>query len=211
MLYFTATDRLVSLEEKMEITLDKRERIIQAAVEVFGAAGFDTASMADIAAGAEVGKGTLYLYFPSKEELFEEVYQRCRGERLQACGCNTERLSSTLEKLFVRLRNGTRWELAAPLKNRLVRAYLNHLRFNKKVRRVVDGQDTQHPEPILQQGVERGELRPMPVDLLAEMFVRFGSAVFYYIERNPEQAENEDLWKQIYASFCGCLGAADLG
>lgn len=192
----------------MEKSLEKRDRIIRAAIEVFGAVGFDTASMAEIAAGAQVAKGTLYLYFPSKTSLFEAVYRQCRAERQEACGQDTENLPSALERLFRRLRNGTRWELAAPLKNRVVRAYLNHLRFNKSIRRVVDGQDTQELEPILQQGVADGELRAMPIDLLAEMYVRFGSAVYYYIERNPEQAENEGLWQQIYESFRGCLGAA---
>lgn len=192
----------------MERTMDKREKIIQAAVGVFGESGFDAASMADIAAKAGVAKGTLYLYFPSKEQLFEEVFQLCRAERAEACGYDTEQLSSTLDMLCHRLRNGTRWELAAPLKNRVVRAYLNHLRFNRNSGRVVEGQDMQYLEPILKQGVLAGELRPLPVELLAEMYIRFGSAVYYYIERCPEQAENESLWQQIYESLRGCLGAA---
>lgn len=192
----------------MERTMDKREKIIQAAVGVFGESGFDAASMADIAAKAGVAKGTLYLYFPSKEQLFEEVFQLCRAERAEACSHDTEQLSSTLDKLCHRLRNGTRWELAAPLKNRVVRAYLNHLRFNRNSGKVVEGQDMQYLEPILKQGVLAGELRPLPVELLAEMYIRFGSAVYYYIERCPEQAENESLWQQIYESLRGCLGAA---
>ena len=38
---------------------DKRERIVEAAVEVFCQAGYDAASMADVAAKAGGGKGTL--------------------------------------------------------------------------------------------------------------------------------------------------------
>lgn len=191
----------------MDKTLDKRERIMQAAIEIFSAAGFDSASVADIAAAAEVAKGTLYLYFPSKEQLFEEVYQLCCTERLNACGQDTQALSSTLDRLCLRLRNGTRWELAAPEKNRLVRAYLTHPRFSRSIPRVVEGLNTQQLEGILQQGVADGELRPLPIDLLAEIYIRFGSAVYYYIERHPEDAENEMLWQQIYESLRGCLSA----
>ena len=43
----------------MQRDMDKRERIIDAAVEVFCQAGYDAASMADVAAKAGVGKGTL--------------------------------------------------------------------------------------------------------------------------------------------------------
>ncbi|BDA82751.1 TetR family transcriptional regulator [Aureimonas sp. SA4125] len=38
--------------------------------EVFGALGFDTASMSDVTRAAGVSKSTLYVYFRSKEELF---------------------------------------------------------------------------------------------------------------------------------------------
>ena len=47
----------------------RREAILQAALEVFREVGFDAASMSQIAARAGGSKGTLYNYFPSKEEL----------------------------------------------------------------------------------------------------------------------------------------------
>lgn len=190
----------------MQRTLDKHGRIVEAAIEVFGRIGFDAASMADIAAKAEVAKGTLYLYFASKEQLFEEVYQLCCAERLAACSSGTDGLLSALDKLCQRLRNGTRWELAAPMKNRLVRAYLTHPVFGRSVPRVVEGLNTQTLEGILQEGLIAGELRRLPEELLAEMYIRFGSAVYYYVEKHPEEAERETLWQQIFASLRGCLG-----
>lgn len=191
----------------MQKTIEKRRKIIDAAIEIFGAAGFDAASMADIAARAEVAKGTLYLYFESKERLFEEVYQLCRAERLAACSVDTDGLSSTLDELCRRLRNGTRWEMAAPLKNRLVRAYLTHPVFSQNVHSVIEGLNTETIDSIIRRGVEQGELRAMPVNLLEEMYIRFGSAVYYHLDKHPEDAENEALWAQIYASLRGCLGA----
>ena len=53
----------------------KREQILSAAAAVFARQGFAGTLMADIAAAVAVGKGTLYEYFPSKEELFFAVYQ----------------------------------------------------------------------------------------------------------------------------------------
>jgi len=47
----------------------RREAILQAALEVFREVGFDAASMSQIAARAGGSKGTLYNYFPSKEDL----------------------------------------------------------------------------------------------------------------------------------------------
>ena len=193
----------------MQKSTETRARILEAAVLVFGTAGFDAASMAEIALQSAVAKGTVYLYFPSKEQLFEEAYQQCQRERLHACGVDAEEQLDVMAKLCRRLRNGTRWELAEPLKNRLVRAYLTHPVFGKRVAHVVEALNTQALMPLFQQGVSTGELRSLPLDLLAEMYIRFGSAVYYYIEKHPEDAEDEALWQDIYASLRGCLSKAD--
>jgi AcrR family transcriptional regulator len=52
---------------------DKRRQIIKGASEVFLAKGFDAGSMAEIARTAGVSKGTLYVYFKNKEELFDAI------------------------------------------------------------------------------------------------------------------------------------------
>lgn len=54
----------------------KRRQIIDGARRIFLARGFDAASMADIAKEASVSKGTLYVYFKNKEELFGAIVQQ---------------------------------------------------------------------------------------------------------------------------------------
>src|SRR3954471_4682707 len=51
----------------------KRRQILDGARQVFLAQGFDGASMGEIARAARVSKGTLYVYFDSKEALFEAL------------------------------------------------------------------------------------------------------------------------------------------
>jgi AcrR family transcriptional regulator len=48
----------------------KREQIVGAASRVFAARPYHVVRMDDVAAAARVGKGTLYRYFPSKEDLY---------------------------------------------------------------------------------------------------------------------------------------------
>ncbi|WP_243367957.1 TetR/AcrR family transcriptional regulator [Microvirga solisilvae] len=57
-----------STEESAESA--KRRQILEGARQVFLASGFDGASMGEIAKAAGVSKGTLYVYFDSKESLF---------------------------------------------------------------------------------------------------------------------------------------------
>lgn len=54
---------------------EKRGRIIEAAARVFAQRGLSGTVMADIASEAGIGKGTLYEYFDSKEELFFAVFE----------------------------------------------------------------------------------------------------------------------------------------
>jgi TetR/AcrR family transcriptional regulator, repressor for uid operon len=49
---------------------DLREKIIQAAIESFAQTGFDKTKMEEIAKRLGLSKGTIYLYFNSKEDLF---------------------------------------------------------------------------------------------------------------------------------------------
>ena len=54
----------------------KRRQIIEGARSVFLAVGFDAASMGEIAKVAGVSKGTLYVYFKDKGELFEAIVEK---------------------------------------------------------------------------------------------------------------------------------------
>jgi AcrR family transcriptional regulator len=54
---------------------DKKDRILEAAAQVFAQKGYAGASVADIALKAKIGKGTVYEYFKSKEDLFFEVFE----------------------------------------------------------------------------------------------------------------------------------------
>ena len=56
----------------------KRRQIMEGARATFMAAGFDAASMNDIARAAGVSKGTLYAYFDSKVALFEALIREER-------------------------------------------------------------------------------------------------------------------------------------
>jgi TetR/AcrR family transcriptional regulator len=56
-------------ERKEREKQQRRDEIIHAAEKVFISRGFKNATMEDIADEAELSKGTLYLYFNSKEEL----------------------------------------------------------------------------------------------------------------------------------------------
>jgi len=52
---------------------DRRAEILDAALEVFAKQGFAAARLDDVAELAQVAKGTIYLHFQDKEDLFFEL------------------------------------------------------------------------------------------------------------------------------------------
>lgn len=80
----------------------KRRQIVEGARAVFLAQGFDAASMGEIARAAGVSKGTLYVYFKNKEELFEAiVHEQCH---MQAEGLfNLDPAERDVEAVLTRL------------------------------------------------------------------------------------------------------------
>jgi AcrR family transcriptional regulator len=82
----------------------RRREILAAAIKVFGRKGFAAASVDDIAAAAKIAKGTLYLYFKSKEEIYATAVhlaaaqvQELAAGRLQSARGLREKLSAAVE------------------------------------------------------------------------------------------------------------------
>ncbi len=81
---------------------EKRRQILAGAREVFFERGFDAASMGDIARAAGVSKGTLYVYFEDKVDLFGSlVLAECEdtAERLFVLDATEPDLEAALTRL----------------------------------------------------------------------------------------------------------------
>ncbi len=84
----------------------KLRQVMDGARQVFLADGFDGASMNEIARAAGVSKGTLYVYFASKEALFEAlIRQEKREQAEQTCNVDftNDDIASVLRELGERL------------------------------------------------------------------------------------------------------------
>lgn len=90
---------------------DRPEQIIKAALEVFGECGLANARLQDIAERAGVSKGTIYLYFPNKEELFREMVRQTavaaieRAEQAETLGTPTRQLLAYMRAYWVFVRS----------------------------------------------------------------------------------------------------------
>jgi TetR/AcrR family transcriptional repressor of uid operon len=80
-----------------------REKILESAIECFAKTGFDRTKMDDIANLSDVSKGTLYLYFKSKEDLFYGICQSSLKkikDQLNGMLITKENLAADAEKFY---------------------------------------------------------------------------------------------------------------
>lgn len=73
-----------SASKRLSNQIDKYDRILEAAYQLFLEQGFDAVSIQEIAERADVAKGTFYLYFHDKDDLKEELITRKSNELFRA-------------------------------------------------------------------------------------------------------------------------------
>ncbi len=80
---------------------EMRNRLMDAAQQVFSQTGYHAATINDIAESADLGKGTMYLYFKSKEELAIALVSRIFDDMERQIG--DAGLCSSLDEFLARL------------------------------------------------------------------------------------------------------------
>ena len=91
-----------------------REAIVAAAHDQIAQDGYASASVIAVAQRAGVATGSVYRYFPSKAELFVEVFRRAAGRELELIAEIVDRPGSVRERLGAGVEAFARRALAAP-------------------------------------------------------------------------------------------------
>jgi AcrR family transcriptional regulator len=155
----------------VRVTADVKEttraRLLAAAAAEFARAGFERANIDQISLAAGSAKGTIYNYFPSKEELFLAVVQEASAQAAAAAPAPAG--ASASERLAAVLAGFCGWaEQQDPLARVLVRECL--MGTPGLYPRVIGAEWplTTQLEAIIAGGMHDGELRgDVPADLLA--------------------------------------------
>ncbi|HVH68771.1 MAG TPA: TetR/AcrR family transcriptional regulator [Gemmatimonadales bacterium] len=147
--------------------------IVAAALEVFGERGFAATKLADVARRAGITKGTLYLYFDSKEALFKAVVRETivpvivQGEALAQSHTGSAReLLEQLVREYWRLVG----ETAAAGVPKLMMA--EAATFPELTRFYYDEVVTRGHRlmaGVIERGIKNGEFRPVNVKLAAKL------------------------------------------
>jgi TetR/AcrR family transcriptional regulator len=154
----------------------KRERrkqarpgeLLDAALDLFVEKGFAATRSEEVAARAGVSKGTLFLYFPSKEELFKAVVRENMSGRFAEWNDEFERFEGSTADM-VRYCMQVWWDrIGATRASGITKLIISEARNFPELaafyQHEVIRPGTELVRRILQRGVDRGEFRPLDMD-----------------------------------------------
>lgn len=156
----------------------KEERpgeILAAALALFAERGFSATRLEDVAESAGVAKGTIYLYFSTKEELFEAVVRDAFAPLLERMTGALE-LPAVSSTLLVRLMIETMYrQMIATEKREILRLLVAEAkRFPALVsyyHREAISRGKAIAAEILRRGIESGEFRDGPATRYPEVII----------------------------------------
>ena len=108
----------------------RRQAILDAALDVFVTKGFAAARLDDIVASAGVAKGTIYLFFSDKQDLFEQVVRGAIGPVFAEMAAFAEKTDAPLDAVLAALFETFQREILATPKREIPRLIISEgLRF----------------------------------------------------------------------------------
>jgi AcrR family transcriptional regulator len=142
--------------------------LLDAALDLFVEKGFAATRAEEVAARAGVSKGTLFLYFASKEELFKAVVRENLSGRFAEWNQEFEEFEGSTAEM-VRYCMRVWWErIGATRASGITKLIISEARNFPEIaafyQQEVIRPGTELVRRILQRGVARGEFRPLDIE-----------------------------------------------
>jgi AcrR family transcriptional regulator len=198
---------MIKVRNKDEINSSE---ILEAAKKVFEQYGFQKTTMEDIARSMSKGKSTLYYYFKSKEEIFEQVVDRELNNLLADIIKAIEKESSGRDKLKayckIRLRRVDKMRnLSQVLKDDLIQ----NLGLVLEIRKKHESEQIHIVRDIIEFGVRCGEFKKMKSKVilqLSSLFVILFKGMELPVHSRQTVSGHYELAEIMVDSFVGGIG-----
>jgi AcrR family transcriptional regulator len=185
-----------------------RRKLLEAAEQIFAELGYHDASIVKITEAAGVGQGTFYLYFPSKQEIFDEVVldlnSRVRAAMTEAAAEGATRAEQELLGFAAFFR----FTADHPALYRIIRQaeFVSPETLQTHYERLL-----RPYAAALEQAMEAGEAAPGDPEVLAWSLMGIGELVgMRWILWNGERGMPDDVFEELARIIVRALGSKDL-
>jgi len=148
---------------------DKKTAIMEAALKLFTERGFHGTSTAEISKEAGVATGTLFNYFPTKEDLINSLYFEVKGQLSQNMGKELEAQSTLQDKFRKIWSNLIEWGVDNQEEFLFVGQFCSSPYITKFTREEVM-KEYVFLHDLVNEGIKTGEIRDFSEELVIAMF-----------------------------------------
>ncbi len=179
---------------------ERRDAFLNAALSLFVAKGVQNTTTAEIAQAAGAASGTLFLYFPTKQDLINALalqFSRAQTERIHAL---IDPTFSARESFAAIWRGSVGWFLENPLAFR----YILQVRDSGMISAEVVAETTQlfaFYYAAIQKGLQEGSIQPYPADLIGGFLYQAVVAMTHYLLTQAGPEESEERLKMGFDIF----------
>jgi AcrR family transcriptional regulator len=171
---------------------DKREAIMKAALKLFTERGFHGTSTAQISKEAGVATGTLFNYFPTKEDLINSLYFEIKGRLSRNMGKGIENGDIFQEKLKRLWANLINWGVDNQDEFLFVGQFCSSPYITKFTREEVM-KEYVFLHDLVNEGIKSGEIKDYSPELTITIFYQGSRAVVNLILDSNTNSETNNL------------------
>jgi AcrR family transcriptional regulator len=165
---------------------DNREKILATALTLFTERGFFGTPTSLISKEAGVATGTLFFYFPTKEELIDTLYRRIKSEAAKGMCRDFSREKTALAKLRCIGFNAVEWGIENPARQKFMEQFA-HSPFVSTNAHEEGMSHFLFLKELVRDGIREGTIRNIDPDLLFCMMASSFSGLIAtaYAEKDP--------------------------
>ena len=177
------------------------DKVLRAALDLFGERGIDATSMDAIAQQSGVSKATIYNHWPDKEALLMEVMIMIHGLDRRREDVDTGDIERDLTTVLTRRPPDQFDDARARMTPSLIAYSAIHPDFGKAWRHRVMEPPRECIRKILSRGIERRQL-PRDLDLHASVALLLGPVLYDHIFNKEAKVKAPDIGSTAAAAFC---------
>jgi AcrR family transcriptional regulator len=182
------------------LSTEKQKKFLSAALALFVAKGVQNTTTAEIAKAAGAATGTLFLYFPSKQDLIDELVLLITQEQSTYIKSLLDSSLSVRDTFFTVWNGSVRWFLDNPEAYQ----YSQQIRDSGLVSEAVAQETGKYfgfYYETIQKGLEEGRIKPYPLDLIGGFLYQDIVAVMNYLRMQPDPARQAESIQQGFELF----------
>lgn len=179
------------MSRKAVMTTDKKQAILDSALQLFVKKGFNATSTASIAKAAGVATGTLFHHFPTKKDIMSQLFLSIKQEFATNMISNTDFIGDIEQDANTLWQKAIDWAIAQPLKQLFFLQYSMSADIDADVRKQAMNSILGFVVELIEQGKQQQIIADFPNALLLENCHGQYLAAIRFFTDNPNLGDDD--------------------